>query len=173
MKKVFLFSFIFFLTFIGNVLAHTGLESSSPQQGEVVEEDLKQIQLTFETKIEHGSSFTLQNTTGETIEVDNIKVVDHQLIGDLPTPLQNDDYIINWNIIGADGHLIDGEVSFSVNVTAPEMETPVEENEATTVIDTTNEEPEQERSNNSIFLIATALIVIIIGSFLFLMKRKR
>ncbi|MEL3960009.1 copper resistance CopC family protein [Lysinibacillus endophyticus] len=180
MKKILFFSFIFLLTFIGNAFAHTGLETSSPQQGEVVEEELKQIQLTFETKIEQGSTFTLQNSSGETIPVDNISVVERQLVGDIPTPLQNGDYKINWNIIGADGHLIEGEISFSVNVPeeettveeTTEVEQAVEENEATTVIDANNEEPEQEKSNNSILIIAVVLIVIIIGSFLFMRRKK-
>ena len=180
MKKIIFFTFLFLLTFIGNAFAHTGLESSSPQQGEVIEENLNQIQLTFETKIEQGSTFTLQNTAGETIPVENISVVDRQLIGELSTPLPNGDYKINWNIIGADGHLIDGEIPFSVNVAeeeAPvqestETENTVEENEATTVADTTNEEPEQEKSNNSMIIIVIVLIAIIIGSFLFMRKRK-
>ena len=40
-------------------------------------------------------------------------------------PLENGKYKVEWKIIGADGHPINGEFSFSVNM--PDTETPTEE----------------------------------------------
>ena len=66
-KKLFLFTFILFLAFANSALAHTGLESYTPQNGDIVNEELKQITLTFEGKVEQGSTFELQNSTGKSL----------------------------------------------------------------------------------------------------------
>lgn len=63
----------------------------------------------------------------ESIPVDDIAVEDNILSGTLSTPLENGDYSVNWNIIGADGHLINGEVPFSVEMPASENTTEVEQ----------------------------------------------
>ena len=81
LKKLFLITFIFFLVVANNALAHTGLESSSPQDGEIINEKLQQVSLTFETKIEQSSTFQLQNSNGKTIPVENVSISENQLIG--------------------------------------------------------------------------------------------
>lgn len=58
MKKLFL------LSFTDNAFSHTELESSTPQNGEVIIEELQEIILNFEGKIENDSTFTLENATG-------------------------------------------------------------------------------------------------------------
>lgn len=195
-KRLSLFTFLFLFAVTNNVLAHTGLKSSSPQSGELITEELQQITLTFETKIEQGSTFALQNSDGESIAVENISLSGDQLVGNLSTSLENGDYQIHWNIIGADGHLIEGDVAFSVElpVTTPpavEQLEPQEETngklaetqEATNEViqddETTSgnaeiaEEVQQtETSSNIMPIIIGILIVIVIGSFFFMMKRK-
>ena len=108
MKKLIPFLFLFFLSFVHNAFAHTGLESSLPQNGETITEELKQVTLTFESKIEQGSTLEVQNSSGEAIPIDNISLSDNQMTGNLLDSLQNGDYQVNWNIIGADGHPIEG-----------------------------------------------------------------
>ena len=199
-KKLFLFTFILFLAFANSALAHTGLESSTPQNGDIVNEELKQITLTFEGKVEQSSTFELQNSTGESIPVENISLSENQIVGNLSNPLENGEYQVNWNIIGADGHPIEGEFSFSVDVpvtgapaeeptetsTDDQVETQEEAQEGTieqsnvdeTEVDTTNEASEEEfeqneSSSNVMPIIIGILIVIVIGSFLFMKKRKK
>ena len=125
MKKLFLFTFIIFLAFANSALAHTGLESSTPQNGDVINEELQQITLTFEGKVEQGSKFELQNSTGESIPIENIALSENQIAGNFSNPLENGEYLVIWNIIGADGHPIEGEFSFSVDV--PVIEAPAKE----------------------------------------------
>jgi len=188
MKKVILFTLIFFLVFVNNGLAHTGLESSSPKNGDIVNQELKQITLTFATKVEQGSSFELQNSSGKAIPIENISLSDNQLVGNLPNSLENGEYQVIWNIIGADGHPIDGEFSFSVNVAdttvpdenqvEPQEETQLQPVPEKTEADTANEVVDEEIRQNKIpsYVIPTViglLIVIIAGSFLFIMKRKK
>ncbi|MFL0507198.1 copper resistance protein CopC [Ureibacillus sp. 179-F W5.1 NHS] len=186
LKKLSLITSIFLFTFVGNAFAHTGLESSSPQNGEVIDTELKEITLTFEGKIEQSSTFTLESSTGESIPVDDIAVEDNILSGTLSTPLENGDYSVNWNIIGADGHLINGEVPFSVKMPASEnttveqtdtektevkeVETPSPSTNETAV---TEEEPEQNASSYVVPTIIVILILIVVGSIFMMMKRKK
>lgn len=48
--------------------------------------------LTFETKIEQGSTFKLQNSNGETIPVENISLSENEIEGNFSNPLENGEY---------------------------------------------------------------------------------
>ena len=183
-KKLFLFTFIFFLAFVNSALAHTGLESSSPQNGDVINEEFQQITLTFEGKVEQGSKFELQNSTGESIPIENIALSENEIIGNFSNPLENGEYLVNWKIIGADGHPIEGEFSFSVDV--PVTEAPVKEQVETQVqpkvkekeVDTVNEAKDKQIQQSTMpsYVIPTIigiLMVIVVGSFLLILKRKK
>lgn len=188
MKKLSLFTFIFFLALVNSAFAHTGLESSSPKNGDIINEELKQITLTFETKIEQGSRFELLNSNDETIPVENISLSEKQMIGNFLNPLENGEYQVNWKIIGADGHPIEGNFSFSVNVPiteapAEEQVQPLEETQPQLNVeekkeDTLNEAKNEESQQNKMpsYVIPTiigVLIVIIVVGFLLIMKRKK
>lgn len=183
MKKLFLFTFIFFLAFVNSALAHTGLESSSPKNGDVINEELQRITLTFEGKVEQGSTFGIQNSTGKSISVENISLSENQIVGNFSNPLENGEYQVNWKIIGADGHPVEGAFSFSVDVpvteeTAEEQvktqpQPKGEENE----VDTINKAKDKQMQQNKMpsYIIPTIigiLFIIVAGSFLLMMKRK-
>ena len=187
-KKLFLFTFILFLAFANSALAHTGLESSTPQNGDIVNEELKQITLTFEGKVEQGSTFELQNSTGQSIPLENISLSENQIVGNFANPLENGEYLVNWKVIGADGHPIEGEFSFSVDV--PVTEAPAEEQVETQEetqpqakveekeVDTVNEAKDEQiqQSKMPSYVIPTIigiLMVIVVGSFLLILKRKK
>lgn len=187
MKKILLFILIFFLSFNNFAYAHTGLESSSPQNGEIIKEEIKQITLTFETKVEQGSKFELQNSIGEPIIVENLALSENQMVGNLSNPLKNGEYIVNWNIIGADGHPIEGEFTFSVDMPVteapaedqaePQQETQPEPQVDDKKVDPVNEKETEEVQQNKIpsYVIPAILgilIILVIGSFFFIMKRK-
>lgn len=171
--------------FVQNAMAHTGLESSFPEDGAVIKEEIQTITLTFETKIEQGSTFELVNSSGESIAVENISLAEKQMTGSLSNPLESGEYQVNWNIIGADGHPVDGEISFTVDV--PASETPEEaggeQAEETEKAETTEEaqtqstveedQEKQQNNNASIFIPVLLGIVIIVISFVWVMKRKK
>ncbi|WP_338448834.1 copper resistance protein CopC [Niallia oryzisoli] len=185
MKKTSFLTLIFFLLFVHNAMAHTGLESSFPQDGAVLKEEVQNITLTFESKIEQGSTFELVNSEGASIAVENIALAENQIEGNLSKPLENEDYKVNWSIIGADGHPIDGVVSFTVDV--PAKDTPVEEKDETIEKKETTEQAQSpapveenkqgtEQDNNSSYLVPVLigiLAIIIVISFAFMMKRKK
>ncbi|NMD71228.1 hypothetical protein HHO41_13055 [Bacillus sp. DNRA2] len=190
MKKILVFTLLFYLTLIQSAYAHTGLENSSPQNGEVIKQELKQITLTFETKVEQGSTLELQNSTGEPVLVENIALSENEMVGSLKDPLKNGEYIVNWNIIGADGHPIEGQYTFSVDVPVTEVPTPaedqvesadeaqpqstVEKKKTDTVNETATEDVQQNKLPSYIVpVIIVILAIVVVGSFLFMMKRKK
>ena len=113
-KKLFITILLVF-SLNGHAFAHTGLESSSPQNGETISEEIQQIILTFETKIEQTSTIRLKSADGTEIPVKDITINDNQMVGNLESPLDHGDYQVLWNIIGADGHPIEGTFTFNVN----------------------------------------------------------
>ncbi|MFJ8245935.1 copper resistance protein CopC [Peribacillus asahii] len=192
MKKILLATFIFIFVISPNAFAHTHLGSSSPKDGQVVTEKLREITLNFEGKIEQGSKFELSNTQGQSIPVENISIDEGEMTGNLANPLENGEYLVNWNIIGADGHPIDGEFSFTVNVSGSETPAePTNETEQPVQEEATNEhEHEHEQTDEQLaseeteeteesqlpsYLIPAiiiVLIVLIIGTFFGLRRKK-
>ena len=87
-------------------------------------EPIKELTLLFETKVEETSSINVLNSNGESVALENFVIEDGEMWATFLQPLENGDYKVEWEIIGADGHPINGEFSFSVNV--PVTETPAE-----------------------------------------------
>lgn len=112
-KYIVLFLTVFMLILPTMTSAHTYLSDSNPQEGEVVEEPLQEIELYFETKIESASTFDLANEQDEVIPVD-ISVGNDMMTGTLSEPLADGTYTVQWRIIGADGHPITEEFGFEV-----------------------------------------------------------
>ncbi|MEK3886584.1 copper resistance CopC family protein [Bacillus sp. FSL K6-3431] len=102
-----------------------------------------------------------------------------------PSTLENGNYDVEWSIIGADGHPIEGTFSFSVDV-------PVEEESDKNLTETEEEDPKQEEDNQEssteplkqevehsnlpsyvIPSITGVLFVIVAGSVFWLMRRKK
>lgn len=118
--KIFIFTLLLLAMFVPTAFAHTHLESSNPADGQEVSEKLDEITLTFGEKIEKGSTFQLLDEDGQKIELENINVDGTQLSGVVPTNLPNGRYKVNWDIIAADGHQMEGEFSFSINIAGNE-----------------------------------------------------
>ena len=70
-------------------------------------------------------SINVLNSNGESVALGNFVIEDDEMWATFLQPLENGDYKVEWKIIGADGHPIEGEFSFSVNV--PITEAPAEE----------------------------------------------
>lgn len=183
-KKLFVFTFIFFWLFTSSTFAHTGLKSSSPADGEVVRREIQKITLTFDTKVEQNSKFTLNDSNGNLITIGDMELNENTIVGNLLEPLKNGDYQLIWKIIGADGHPIEGEFSFSVDLLYSEAPT-VENSEVKEEIPIQSKEkkldladeienvPIQKKLINTLLpFIIGGLFVIVIGSFIWLIRRK-
>lgn len=125
LNKIILLSSLLFFLFGANVFAHSHLEDSTPKNGEIVTESLKAITLTFETVLEPTSSFTLFDENNISIPLSTVSISGNQLIANVENNLLNGTYNIHWKIIGEDGHQLEGDVPFTMqlpeNITPPEQ----------------------------------------------------
>ncbi|MDF2789480.1 MAG: hypothetical protein K0S80_2578 [Neobacillus sp.] len=125
LNKIALLSTLLFFIFGANVFAHSHLEESTPKNGEIVTQSLKAITLTFETAIEPTSSFTLMDGNNTSIPLTTVSITGNQLIANVEDDLTNGAYTINWKIIGEDGHPLEGDIPFTINL--PENAAPPEQ----------------------------------------------
>lgn len=163
------------LTYSTAVFAHSNLGESTPTDGDIVTEPLQEITLSFDGQIEQGSYIDVQTQTGNSVAVDNIIIGDGILTATFAEALPNDDYRVNWSIISADGHPLEGTFSFNVNTpvqeVAPEPEaavTPADEQ----VNEVTNESHSTEESSSLTGIIAVIAIVILAAVVLVMRKKK-
>lgn len=178
-KKVSVLFLILFFLCSNQAFAHTSLKESTPKEGEVISQPIQELTLIFGTKVEQTSKITVLNSNGESIPLGNFVIEDDEMWATFLQPLENGDYKVNWTIIGEDGHPIDGHFSFTVN--GPMADTPSKEQKKETaqvkeieVITPTKQESEQNKMQSYIIpLTIGALLFIVIGSFLWLMRRKK
>ncbi|MEH7235388.1 copper resistance CopC family protein [Bacillus sp. JJ1562] len=186
--------FVLLFVFTSNqVFAHTALKESSPSDGQVVKEPLQEISLVYETKIEQTSKFEVMNSNGESVSFESFIIEEDLMKGSFSQSLENGSYKVVWKIVGADGHIIDGGFSFTVD--APVEETPAEdktENQTDNIkeenieknVDNqkedvkveepkTNQESEQTMPNYLIPTIVFILLIIGAGLFWWLVRRKK
>lgn len=120
-KKISLIASMLFFLLGTNVFAHSHLESSSPQNGEVITQSLKEITLSFETNLENTSTFSMVDANDAAIPLSKVSIEGNKLLGTLDNALSNGGYKIHWKIIGTDGHPLEGDIPFSVQL--PESQT--------------------------------------------------
>jgi copper resistance protein C len=125
LNKIALLSTLLLFIFGANVFAHSHLEESAPKNGEIVTQSLKDITLTFETALEPTSSFTLIDGNHTAIPLSTVPITGNQLIANVEDVLTNGAYTIHWKIIGEDGHPLEGDIPFTMNL--PENAAPPEQ----------------------------------------------
>lgn len=165
--------------FVPNAAAHTYLSETTPQDGTTVTENVSQIVLTYEGKIEQGSTFKAVAADSTEYTPVNIELVDGVLTGTFEPALPNDVYTINWNSISQDGHPLSGEFSFTVD--APVVETPVEEVQVDevateeTAVETAvaSEEEETEKTSPLIYVGGILLAIIFVSGIALVMRKKK
>ncbi|PIC56999.1 copper resistance protein CopC [Sporosarcina sp. P12(2017)] len=168
MKRIIGATLILLFAFSSTVSAHTGLTSSSPADGEDITEDVYEIVLEFNTKIETTSSVKVFNENKEEIIVSNTQVSDNVMTGGFASPLDNGTYTVEWKIIGADGHPIQGTYLFTVSQDTLEDPAVPEEAEETptTPLEESIEKPvEQAIEDSSKIASNDALVVILVILF--------
>lgn len=169
---------------VPNAAAHTYLDTTNPEDGAVVADPLQSIELTYAGKIEEGSTFKVIASNGEEIKTVSMELVDGVLTGTFDSPLPNDDYIVEWNSISADGHPLTGQFSFKVDAPMTEEtveEEATEESEEQAEVDETvqNDVPEmavadeEEASNNTLLYIIGAILLLIIIVSIFTIARRK
>jgi copper resistance protein C len=191
LKKIILILFCTLILLPSFVHAHTSLSSSNPAEGQVITEDLEQITLTFGTPIEVLSTMDLVKD-GNVIPLEDIKVENKQLLGTIAKPLENGSYIIQWKIVGEDGHPIKGDINFVVemaqNGAEPTPNTPEETEANKEDKDETNQiepkkdeqniasdtsEENDEQNNNSMLITVFIILIVIFGIVLLMFTRKK
>lgn len=173
MKKIIGLTLLVFLLSGPSAFAHTGLESSTPAEGEVVTEELQEMVLAFNTELEKASSFTVKDAEGMEIPL-GVSVENDTMVGTLGAAMADGEYTVNWNIIGADGHPIEGAYAFTLK-TGAETAVPdvpkVTEAPAETVQEV-QAEPEEAGSSYTLVLVLMALIVVAAGTLIWTAKRR-
>ena len=166
------------------VSAHTGITSSTPADGEVIVEEIHEVVLEFNTEIESTSTVNVSDENGEEIAISNLEIIDHIMTAAFMSPLDNGTYIVEWKIIGADGHPIQGSYSFTVsqdnagdsniNEKSP-SETPVIPNEKTAdrPVEQSIEDTSKIASNDVLVIILVVLFTIAGGFFGWMIGRRQ
>ncbi|SFL55136.1 copper resistance CopC family protein [Salibacterium qingdaonense] len=108
--------FFGFLFPIDGVEAHSVLETATPEDGEQLEDAIDNVKLTFSTKVEKGSTLLLEKDDGEEIEPTSVEITDNVLEASFEESLESGLYKVHWNIIGADGHPIENQYSFTISM---------------------------------------------------------
>ncbi|WP_273130748.1 copper resistance CopC family protein [Bacillus weihaiensis] len=130
MKKLFVMLCLLCLApFVAH--AHTTISSSTPGTDEVVTTPLAEYVVEFAAEIEKQSTMSIESNSGE-IKFEDIVVEDKKILGQLNTPLENGEYTLVWKIAAKDGHIITGDIPFTVSlpkeVEEEEPDTASEEN---------------------------------------------
>lgn len=118
------------MLFPAAVYAHTGLKTASPEESELVTKPLEKIYLTFATKIESISKIKVLDESGNEVPVKVVTGKD-DMTGTFETPLPNGKYTVEWKIIGADGHAIKDQYSFTLDAPDTVAEEPLTEEQST------------------------------------------
>ncbi|MFC0187656.1 copper resistance protein CopC [Fictibacillus aquaticus] len=175
MKKILFMLALFTIIFPTITSAHTGLESSNPAEGAVVKEERKELTLQFKTKIESLSSMQIVRDDGQEIELDSLIVEEKKMSGKLTSALDNGSYIIQWRIIGTDGHPIEGQIPFKVQIEKKEDVNPSagEETEKGSQEQKKEENVSDKKEEMSpVFFITLGFLLAAIVFFLKIAKRK-
>ena len=182
-KKALSFFTVFFVLFSSQALAHTSLIDSTPKDGALVSESLEEMTLYFGTKVEERSTMTISRADGQAVSLQQLAVNGDEMTATFLQPLFNGEYAVKWNIIGADGHPMEGQLTFTVNVSANEQgteeETVVSPSEQTPIVEQSKQASVEESTELNewppyvIPTIISILGVIAIGSMVMIMKRKR
>ncbi|GAA0599020.1 hypothetical protein GCM10009001_14080 [Virgibacillus siamensis] len=94
--------------------AHSVLEKSSPANGQKLEKSINNVTLNFNTKIEKGSTLYLVDDQGNKLQPASVKITDDVLTASFQKSLNSGTYQVKWEVVGADGHLIENQYSFTI-----------------------------------------------------------
>jgi methionine-rich copper-binding protein CopC len=94
--------------------AHFTLKSSSIKDGAVLSASPSEIVLTFSNEV-GLSDVDLTDSVGESIDLDYPPPTDMDTSFEIPLPdLQADSYTLSWRAMAPDGHVMSGDLTFSI-----------------------------------------------------------
>ncbi|MGM0873259.1 MAG: copper resistance CopC family protein [Bacillota bacterium] len=146
MKKI-IFIICILLAFPIIASAHTTVSTSTPSEGEVITEELSELSVEFAGSIENQSTLTLVHEQEE-IEMDSISIEEKKMIGSLASPLENGNYTLTWKVASKDGHVLTGDILFTVSI--PDVVTEEEVQEDAGQVAETEERVGQETAETTV-----------------------
>lgn len=196
MKKVLMLLCVLFVLMPMNAFAHSKMTESSPAENATVTEAPERISITFNTSISSISTFKVVSENGEEQPVENIKVDNDTLSGDVTASLADGSYSVEWKIVGEDGHAVEGSYSFQVELaeageptpentegeqpeTTPEVEPTNEPAESATPTETADannqtgdDEQTAEKSSNPVwpYILVVAIVAVVV---VFAMRKRK
>ena len=101
--------------------AHTGFESSDPADGDVLDEPVSEIALTFSGEATPaGEGFVVLDPSGRIRQPDEVTTDDNlTFVLRFEEPLVGGDVGVRWMVAAPDAHPIDGSFAFTVTAPAP------------------------------------------------------
>ena len=100
----------------GVVFAHTELVSAEPAVGERLTEAPSQITLKFNEPLGAGSSITLRDAALREISLNSSSANGEMLMATVDS-LETGAYTVEYNVVSADGHAINGSYQFGIDLT--------------------------------------------------------
>ncbi|MFD0588248.1 copper resistance protein CopC [Paenibacillus sp. GCM10027627] len=187
MKRIFILVFALMLMVPMAAMAHSTLDTATPAKDAAVDASPEKIEMSFDTKIEKLSNFKLFNAAGEQMTTGKAVVEGSTMTGTVDNVLENGAYTVKWTIIGADGHPVEGEYSFSVAAPSP---SPSATPEATEVTPSTApseqpsaspaptaspapEQPAEEDGGNSTLLLTVGGIIAVAAVLVLLLRKRK
>ena len=102
------------------LLAHTKLESATPADGAALREAPQVLELGFSDEVQL-LKVDIATEAGVAQKMDFTPVASAAKTFSVPLPaLGPESYVVNWTIVGADGHRVEGKTSFLVDPVAHE-----------------------------------------------------
>ncbi|ROS75373.1 copper resistance CopC family protein [Cellulomonas sp. PhB143] len=96
--------------------AHDVLVSTDPDDGSTVDAAPGTVSLTFDQPaLAVGTQIDVFTPDGTDVSVGDAQVVDNVVSQDVGGTLPAGDYTVQWRVVSADGHPIDGEFSFTAS----------------------------------------------------------
>ncbi|MFT9850127.1 copper resistance CopC family protein [Aneurinibacillus sp. REN35] len=183
MKKTVFFTVFLLMLMTSQVFAHSRIESSSPQNGEVVTKQVQEIAVQFSASIERVSKLEVKNEQGQTFAVRDVQASGKSLKATLDKPLPNGKYKVEWMNIGEDGHSLRGAFSFEVKAAPQEKPTEpkaTEEPEQSQQQEQPTPQPSNADTENSAgdkgtssFMAGFIIIaLLVVGLVVFLLRKK-
>jgi hypothetical protein len=95
--------------------AHTGLASSEPAAGATVAAPVVEIVLVFSDAVRLTAVALIESEGAERTLGAFAKETSARFVISIAEPLQAGEYTITWRAVGADTHVVSGEIPFSVS----------------------------------------------------------
>ncbi|GAK12675.1 copper resistance protein CopC [Geomicrobium sp. JCM 19039] len=161
-------------------LAHSYVDTSTPEDGETVEETVDTITMHFDAGIEPATTAVVTDADGNEYTIGSEEFEGDDFIVHLDEPLPSGDYTVAWQALGADGHGTEGEFNFTVDaqeeeeVVEEEEPEVIEEEEADLEVEESAETDveDEETDQNSGLVIAIVVAVLVVGFAVFFMSRR-